>query len=293
MIEESVAYLAGRQIARREPLYSANRFARHMGDIPAAEVTTEHLDQLRICLQAVNLSPRTIETTIADLITVITAMTGTAPKSGRRIAAPRPRPQPVPLETINAIWPECSPSLQAWIAFAYWTGLRMSDTMRWLCEHKAKSFSSVITVIASKTRKEHCYPFPAWLAEIITNGPYRFRTVSDFAKRAIRCEINAACERASVGVVLPKHFRQRGVTEWTRANATAGAIIHGCGLGVLSHYLDPLSVLESAAPRVRLPACFGACTTEDSEANLLSSFRRLDPAAQGLIAGTAERLAAG
>jgi hypothetical protein len=93
--------------------------------------------------------------------------------------------------------------------------------------------------------------------------------------------------------MTPKQIRQTSVTEWTRANATAGAIVHGSGLGVMAHYLDPLSVLESAAPRVRLPSCFGACTETASEDTLLSHFRRLDPAAQGLIAGTAERLAAG
>ena len=73
----------------------------------------------------------------------------------------------------------------------------------------------------------------------------------------------------------------------------AGAILHGSGLsGVMRHYIDPLSVLESAAPRVRLPDCFGA-TAGDVESTLVANFRRLDTAAQGLIAGTAERLAAG
>jgi hypothetical protein len=79
----------------------------------------------------------------------------------------------------------------------------------------------------------------------------------------------------------------------TAANATAGAIVHGAGLGVMSHYLDHLAVLQSAAPRVRLPSCFGASSESGSEESLLLNFRRLDPAAQGLIAGTAERLAAG
>jgi len=42
-----------------------------------------------------------------------------------------------------------------------------------------------------------------------------------------------------------------------------------------------------------VPACFGASQSHDTESSLLSHFRRLDPAAQGLIAGTTERLAAG
>jgi hypothetical protein len=41
------------------------------------------------------------------------------------------------------------------------------------------------------------------------------------------------------------------------------------------------------------PSCFGASNESGSEESLLLNFRRLDPAAQGLISGTAERLAAG
>jgi len=95
-------------------------------------------------------------------------------------------------------------------------------------------------------------------------------------------------------VITPQNIRQASITEWSRSNATAGAIIHGCGLGVLAHYLDPLSVLESAAPRVRVPAAMrGDCKSEESEATLLIHFRRMDAAAQGIISATAERLSAG
>lgn len=37
----------------------------------------------------------------------------------------------------------------------------------------------------------------------------------------------------------------------------------------------------------------GDCKQVDAEGNLLDNFRKLDPQAQGLIASTAERLAAG
>jgi hypothetical protein len=60
----------------------------------------------------------------------------------------------------------------------------------------------------------------------------------------------------------------------------------------MAHYLDPLSILESASPRVRLPSCFGA-SSPTGEESLLSNFRRLDPAGQGLVTMTLERLAAG
>ena len=60
MIDEARQYLATRNIKRREPLYSANRFARHIGDIAADQVTTEHLNQLRVKLLATQLAVRTI-----------------------------------------------------------------------------------------------------------------------------------------------------------------------------------------------------------------------------------------
>lgn len=293
MITEAKAYLASRNIVRREPLYSAHRLARHLGDLPASDITTEHLDQLRDKLRATKMSHRTIESTIADLITVISATIGFAPQRGKRLSIAKPRPHPVTTDSIDLIWPHCSPMLRSWISLTYWTGLRLSDGLRWMLYHKSTQIPEIVCVIASKTQTEHRFPVPGWLRQILVGGRYRFRTVSDFARRSIRCEIQSACVKAGVSVVSPKHFRQRSITEWTRANATAGAIVHGSGLGVMVHYLDPLSVLESAAPRVRLPRCFGACVGDRTETTLLTHFRRLDPAAQTLIAGTAERLATG
>lgn len=89
--------------------------------------------------------------------------------------------------------------------------------------------------------------------------------------------------------MLPKHVRQRALTEWSRADAMAGRIIHGCGLGVLDHYVDPLSILENAQHRVRLPVSFGA--DQSSGEDVAVTFRRLDPEAQQLVRSTIRRLA--
>ncbi len=108
----------------------------------------------------------------------------------------------------------------------------------------------------------------------------------------MRGELDRVCDKADVPRILPKNLRQRAITEWTKTGE-AGAIIHGCGFignhAVMRHYVDKLAILESAAPRVRLPSCFGA-TPPTAESTLLDNFRRLDPAAQMLIAGTAERM---
>ena len=291
MINDARLYLADRTIARKEPLYSANRFARFCGDIAAEDVTTTHLDSLRSQLQTAGLSAKTIESTIADIVTVVTWKTGSAIKKGRALDIPHPAPKPVPISSINLIWPHCSPQLQAWIAFSYWTALRLSDGMRWLLDHK-HNVPGLIEIKASKTQKRHQFPLPEWLRLILLNGPYRWRTVSDYARRAIRLEIAAACTAAKIDTIQPKQFRSRGVTEWYQAREGAGKIVHGVSLGIMASYLGQLEILEAAAPRVRLPSCFG-CVGETEETTLISNFRRMDPAAQSIITATAERLSAG
>jgi len=72
----------------------------------------------------------------------------------------------------------------------------------------------------------------------------------------------------------------------------AGKIVHGSGLGVLDHYIDPMAVLESAASSVRLPLGF---TFDDDERkrqakHLPDLLQKMDPEARALILQTAQRL---
>jgi len=291
MIDEARQYLASRTIARREPLYSANRLARLIGDIPVSELTTETLTALRAKMLAKGHATRTVESTISDLLTIAQYHTGQSINRGHRVKHERPQPTPVKIDVVNAIWAHSTPWMQSWIAFTYWTGLRLTDSMRALKEHKAKPLPEVLRWTASKTGKNHVFPIPNWLRDRVQQGPYKFRTASDFAKRQIRAALHAACLKSSCDIVLPKYFRQRAITEWSIVNASAGALIHGRDLGILSHYVDPLTVLESAAPRVRLPACFGA--NQDCGESLLRNFQRCDEQAKSIVAMTAERLAAG
>ena len=58
-------------------------------------------------------------------------------------------------------------------------------------------------------------------------------------------------------------------------------------------FVSELSIDNLEDYFISLPACFGATQSASTEESLLCHFRRLDPSAQGLITGTAERLAAG
>ena len=293
MQNEAIAYLESRSIARREPIYSANRFAKYIGDIPADQVTTEHLQELRRRLVDAGLRPRTIESTVSDLCTVIAWKTGATLAPGNRLTADHPDPRHVSVDVINAVWPLASGMLKAWIALSYWTGFRQTDGMRWLLEHRTQDIPDIIRLRAGKTRKNHVIPMPAWLRRILTEHRYRLRTVSSFGRKCIRGEIHACCVQSGVPVWTPKHIRQTSITEWSRANPMAGGIIHGCKLGIMANYIASAIILESAAPRVRLPQCFGASESAGTEEALLHSFRRLDPQSQGLVSGMTDRLAAG
>ena len=293
MIEEAQRYLASRNISRREPLYSANRFARAVDDLPADEVTFQHLNAMRQKLIG-KLSNRTIESTVADLLTVIAWVTGKAPAKGEPLKVEAPDPRPVNIDEINATWAHCPDHVKAFIAFGYWSALRQSDCMRWLNYAKNSDNDPVILIVAQKTEKRHRIPYPSWLRSIVNAQRFPYR-VTDFGRKSIRRDIANACKEANVPIWTPKHLRQRGVTAWFDASPSAGAIIHGSGMprGVIRHYIDNTSLLESAMTRVRLPSCFGANGGAMLEDSLLSAFRRLDPSAQGLVSMTAERLAAG
>lgn len=166
--------------------------------------------------------------------------------------------------------------------------MRLTDGMDCAARLAGQSLPSVLRVVASKTQRAHAWPVPAWLQTLWTGTAPPWHRSTDFWRKTLRDAISHVCDTAHVARWTPKQLRQRSITEWTRANATAGQLVHGCGIGVLSHYLDPLSVLEAAAPMVRLPACFGA--TVDSGERLSQAYRRLDPQGRELILTTAERL---
>lgn len=286
-------YIAENRLAGRTPIYSAARFVRLVGDIPTEEIGEPHICRYRTECQRINLSAATIESSIGNIVTVLKHDRIHVTSIGRRLRRNPPSPSPVPLSDLDAIWPHCCGWLRNWIALTSWTALRLSDGMElqaWLGTDLA---GDTLRLTASKTRHRHEYPTPRWMPAIWEPVLPPWTRSTDFWRKTLREAIAHACRLAGVPEWTPKQLRQRSVTEWSRANATAGAIVHGCGLGVLHHYLDPLQILEGAAPRVRLPECFGASADAGTEDALLGHFRRLDPAAQGLIAGTAERLAAG
>lgn len=280
---------------RRTPIHSANRFTKLSKVTSAESVTVESIEAFRQAATASKLSIWTIEKTVTDVLTLVREATGRKLEPGKRMRRPRPRPKPGDLEAISAMVLRAPEWLSQLVAIAYWTGLRISDGIALQCNLSASAFSGeTLYWTASKTGKIHSWPVPEWLANRLKSTKLPYHRANCNAGKRVREGMWAACDMADVPTLTPKQIRQRSLTEWASANGAAGAIIHGTSnLRVLTHYVDPLRILQSAAPRVRLPACFRADSNQDKESAMLGHFRRLDPDAQLLIACTAERLAAG
>ncbi len=291
LIDLAVNHIRQNDLKGRTPIYSAARFVRMMGDIDPLSITEDHFRIYRAkCLEA-KLSAKTIESSIGNIVTTVAMMTGHKLKPGRKLRLKRPEPKPADHAAISAVYNIAPQWLKGWVGFSLWTGLRLSDSIETLWRISGTDPGPVLYRRANKTGRQHVWPMPVWLRDLVSVSPFPQEYCLENTKKVIRKQMASCCESAGLEVFGPKNIRQRAINEWSKANATAGAILHGCGLGVLHHYLDPLTVLESAASRVKLPDCFEV--TENGEENLLTSYRRLDPSAQSLIGNMAERLAAG
>jgi hypothetical protein len=275
----------------RTIVHSINRWLRLGGPPEAANVTPEAISAFRIAAGAAGLSVWTSEKTITDVITSA-KLAGVTVDRGRRVRRPHPEPVPAPADSIDAMWPHLATWSRQLVAICFWTGLRLNDAIG--AHLLADWTGDIIRWEANKTHKKHVWPLPDWLKGIMSaNVRLPYREANDHAQTIVRGEFDRCCRLAKIDRLTPIQLRQRAVTEWTRAHAKAGEIVHGCGLGVMKHYIQTMEILEGASPRVRLPACFGAAPVDSAEAILLTHFRRLDPAAQSLITGTVERLSAG
>lgn len=291
LTELAKKHVTENQLRGKTPIYSAARFVRFVGDVPIEEITTDHLTTYRQKCREQQLSTQTIESSIGNILTVLKFAAGRTIAAGRAMKKKAPEPKPAELPAIAAAFAKLPDWMQLWVMFSYWTGMRLADSIVALRRYSGTA-PAVIRHRASKTDRVQQWPAPKWLTAMLQQVAFPMSLCLENMKKRVRAELRSACRAASCTEWGPKQLRQRSITEWSRANATAGAIVHGSGLGVLGHYIDPLQILESAAPRVRLPECFGACTQAGSEDTLISNFRRLDPAAQSLIVGTTERLAA-
>lgn len=250
--------------------FEARRFERFMHSPPPREVSNEMIAAFRGRAMQAGLSPRSIEDSIATVRLVIRSLGLHAPDVGRKLRQRLTPPAPATLEELRQLWdaadsmswPETEtwmlPSAwwRAWMTLAYWTGLRLTNlTWGLSLEHWGQD---AIRYVAGKTGVRHVFPMTERLSWIVAQCKERRPRTSilhcaHHATR-LRTHLTKLCDAAGIRRLTPKNLRQASITQWTKAASRAGEIIHGCGMPtVLAHYLDPLEILQEAAPRVAWP----------------------------------------
>lgn len=278
-------YCESKRLART-PIYSANRFTKFMGTHDLNQIDQSLIESFATVARTAGVAEETIRGTLKDLRTLVRAATGTILKVV--IRKTQPAPEPTPLDHLSAIIPHLAPWSLQWLALSYWTALRLADTVNL---QQQISETSVLKWTASKTKWRQSWPVPKWMQKFLTPVSLPYRTCPDWCQVIIRAELDRVTAATGVPKILPKGIRQRSLTEWTRADGAAGAIIHGSGLKILDHYVDPMQILENAMHKVRLPAGLKEDNESGTEETLILSFRRLDPMAQNLVMHTTQRLA--
>lgn len=251
--------------------HHVSRWARWTGDPPLSAITVEVFDRFRRDCLAAGLSPWTVESTIWEVVH-LAKLIGYTIDTGQRLRRPPPQPRVPSLGVIgrlylaaeSATWPRRSwASPGAWwrclLVVALWTGWRRSDLARltW-----ADVEDDRLVIRAQKTGIVHQIPMSRTVRRHldITRRDVHRATVFDLpastSYRACHDQLARLAKAAGCPVVTLQQLRQAAITNWSATNAEAGRIVHGCGLGVMRHYLDAFAVLEAAAPLVRLPDVF-------------------------------------
>ncbi len=266
LVQMAERYVKEGFLGSRMIVSNCKRFCRQAGDIAPEEIKTTHLTAFRMQCMEDGLARYTIEKTITDVMTICRYVTGVLLYAGRRLKKNRPKPKPTPIEDIEKVFHLAAPWLRQWIVVVVWTGLRLCDSMRFLKALEASEIEidTHFRYQAQKTGREHVFPVPDWFRPWLKPCHMPFGEVNGWSSRIIRGYLTAYCEQAGVQLIRPQRLRQRAVTLWMRANAAAGAVIHGKSLGVCDHYVDVEELLTSAAPAVKVPQCF---QTEDMFGN--------------------------
>jgi integrase len=283
--------------------HHCNRWSRWTGDPPFSSVTSSVFDAFRRdCLEA-GLSPWTIESTVWE-VCHLAQLAGYALDPGRKLRRPPPQPRVPSLGTIGrlylvadqATWPKrswatCGDWWRCLLVVAVWTGWRRSDLARlaW-----ADVEDDRLVIRAKKTGITHQIPMTPTVRRHLDllaghSGPVFAMTRSH---KQLDDQFTRLASAAGVPPVTLQQIRRLAITNWSSVNAEAGRIVHGCGLGILRHYLDPLAVLQAAAPLVRLPEVFLSDEELDAETRhrqeLLDCYARAGRTQRDLILGVAQ-----
>jgi hypothetical protein len=285
IVEYAEKYVADRGLARN-PVHSASRFFRLVGDVPVTDVSEDNLRQFRAAMEKQKLAAETIRGSLKDMRTLVRS-------SGRDVVIDRvrqddPNPQPVALRDIDAIWPHLATWSRQWLVIAFWTCLRAADSIR-MQKAIATMPAGRLEWKARKTGHRHRWPVPEWMKEHLEPVTLPYSATDDWCKVIVRAELQRACKLAEIDKISPLQIRDTGLQQWARADYHVSKVLHGCQLGVIGRYVDPLDIIEPVSHRVKLPASFGAIRQESDD--LTGMILKLDPEARRMVSEMTLRLA--
>lgn len=286
IVDHAQEYCLRKSIAKT-PLSNCRRFASIVGDLEASTVTQQHIEEFVTEARKQRIPESSIRGIVKDVRTIVTDAGGAALVN--TVKKPKPDPKPCEIADLDAIWQWLAPWSCQLVVMKYWTCARLEDAIR--LQLAVDSSVRSITWEAQKTGHRHRIPVPQWLRKWLQPVRLPYGKSNDHAQTIVRGELDRVCQIAKIPRILPSQIRDRGITEWSKVSSDAGALLHGHGLGTRDHYVPALEILTAAMDRVRVPQSFGAASSP--EESLLTHYRRLDPAAQAMIAGMSERLAAG
>lgn len=288
--------------SRRKFRHLCNAWAARMGQAP---ITQKNIERFRETCRIEGLSPNTYETQISDLITAAKAA-GLQLTAGPRDRRPRPEPEILTAAQIGrayksvgeTTWPGRYPSTwwRAAIVIVYWSCLRRQDiaTLRW---DEIDREGRMLRRTANKTGHRHIVPLPEFVIrhlDLLPRSSEHVFALPRYFEKSLLNQCRRISRQARVKVT-PQEIRRAGLTAWTSANPMAGQIIHGSGLGVLNHYVNPLSVLQSSSPRVSVPDEFLTVAEQHERraglTEVTERFSALDPSGQTTVLDMMRRIA--
>ena len=285
LVDHAESYVASKKLARN-PVHSASRFSRIMGDLNISEITTEQMRVFRTKCEALKLGAWTIRGTLKDVRMLVRAAGYQCDIDSVR--PPDPNPNPVGFDTIDSIWLHMEPWSKQWLVLSYWCGMRLADSIQF--QKSITADTKTIQWTAKKTGRKHKSPVMEWVKPFLVPVDLPYTNNIDWCKSMVRAEIERVCVAAGVDCFDPQQIRDTSFKEWCRADFHVGEVHHGCKMSTIKHYVDVLDILEPVAPRVRRPDCFGGDKSKQPEEALMASFRLLDDQAKDLVMLTAERM---
>ena len=126
-----------------------NAWLKHVGNKPPTRTTVK---TFRNACRSAGQSAATYENPLRDLRTAC-PHAGIKLDIGTPDATPTPEPTPAAIDTIAAIHPHCSAWIRVWIPLAYWTCLRLRDSLDLL--RQIDPAADCLQWTAHKTGRKH------------------------------------------------------------------------------------------------------------------------------------------